>query len=72
MKKGVAKAEIDRTNKILERHLSNTSNICTVIDAVYVLGQTIEERKDWRGMKKKKEIKLGRIKYEDTKSWKAY
>ena len=46
MKKGVAKAEIDRTNKILERHLSNTSNICTVIDAVYVLGQTIEERKD--------------------------
>ena len=45
LKKAVAKAEIARANKILEKHLGNNSNICTVIDAVYAMGQTIEERK---------------------------
>ena len=28
LKKGVAKDEIDRANKILEKHLGNTNNIC--------------------------------------------
>ena len=45
LKKGVAKAEIARANKILEKHIGNTNNICTVMDAVYAMGQTIEERK---------------------------
>ena len=38
LKKGVANAEIGRSNKILEKHLGNTNNICTVIDAVCALG----------------------------------
>ena len=45
LKKGVAKAEIDRANKILEKDLGKTNNICTVIDAVYAMGPTKEERK---------------------------
>ena len=38
LKKGVANAEIGRSNKILEKHLGNTNNICTVIDAICALG----------------------------------
>ena len=34
LKIGVAKAEIGRPNKILEKHLGNTSNICIVIDSI--------------------------------------
>ena len=34
LKRWVAKAEIGRANKILEKHLDNTNNICTVIDVV--------------------------------------
>ena len=34
LKKGVAKAEIGRANKILEKHLGNTNNVCTVIDSI--------------------------------------
>ena len=56
-KNGVAKAEIDRANKILEKHLGNTNNICTVIDAVYAMGQTIEERKGVKRNEKRKENK---------------
>ena len=44
-KEGVAKAKIDRAYEILEKHLGNTNNVCTVIDAVYAMDQTIEERK---------------------------
>ena len=54
-KKGVAKAEISRANKILEKHLGNTNNVCTVIDAVYAMGQTIEERKGLKRNKKRKD-----------------
>ena len=34
LKIGVAKAEIGRPNKILEKHLGNTNNICIVIDSI--------------------------------------
>ena len=54
LKKGVANAEIARANKMLEKHLGNTNNICTVIDAVYAMGQTIEERKGLKRNKKKR------------------
>ena len=57
LKKGVAKAEIERANKILEKHLDNTNNIFTVIDAVYTMGQTIEERKGLKRNKKEQKIK---------------
>ena len=55
--KRVAKAEIGRANKILEKHLGNTNNICTVIDAVFAIGQTIEERKGLKRNEKRKEKK---------------
>ena len=57
LKKGVANTEIDRANKILEKHLGNTNNICTVIDAVYAKGQTIQERKGVKRNEKRKENK---------------
>ena len=56
-KKGVAKAEIDRANKILEKHLGNTNNICTVISAVYAMGKTTEERKGVKRNEKRNEKK---------------
>ena len=55
LKKGVAKAEIARANKILEKHIGNTNNICTVMDAVYAMGQTIEERKGLKRNEKRKD-----------------
>ena len=55
LKKRVAKAQIDRAKKILEKRLGNTNNICTVIDAVYATGQTIEERKGLKRNEKRKE-----------------
>ena len=57
LKKGVAKAKLGRANKILEKHLGNTNNICTVIDAVFAIGQTIEERKGLKRNEKRKEKK---------------
>ena len=55
LKKGVVKAEIARANKILEKHIGNTNNICTVMDAVYAMGQTIEERKGLKRNEKRKD-----------------
>ena len=57
LKKGVAKAEMGRANKILEKHLGKANNICTVIDAVYAMGQKIEERKGLKKNEKRKENK---------------
>ena len=56
-KYGVAKAEIGRANKIQEKHLGNTNNNCTVIDPVYAVDQTIEERKGLKKNEKRKEKK---------------
>ena len=55
--KRVAKAEIGRANKILEKHLGSTNNICTVIDGVYTMDQTIKERKGLKRNEKRKENK---------------
>ena len=41
----------------MEKHLGNTNNICTVIDAVYAMGQTIAERKGVKRNEKRKENK---------------
>ena len=38
IKRGISKAEIDRANKILDKHLYNIDNICKVVDAVYAMG----------------------------------
>ena len=45
LKKAVPKAEIERANRILEKKLKTTEDICKVVDAVYATGRTIEERK---------------------------
>ena len=42
LRERVAKAEIDRENKISKKHLDNTNNIFTVIDEVFAMDQTIE------------------------------
>ena len=44
-KKGVPDPEIDKANRILERHLNNTRDMCKVVDAVYAMGRAIEDRK---------------------------
>ena len=54
LKKGVAKTGISRANKILEKHLDKTNNSCTVIDSVYAMDQTIEERKGLKKNEKRK------------------
>ena len=54
IKRGISKSEIDRANKILDKHLDNIDNICKVVDAVYAIGRMIEERK---GLKRKEKRK---------------
>ena len=55
LKKGVPKAEIERANRIFEKKPENTEDICKVVDAVYAMGRTIEERnRIKRGDKRKK------------------
>ena len=46
LRERVAKAEIDRENKISKKHLDNTNNIFTVIDAVFAMDQMIEQIRD--------------------------
>ena len=46
LKKGVAKAEIDRKNKILEKHLGNANNICML------WAKQLRKGKDWSGLEK--------------------
>ena len=57
LKMGVSKVEFDRANKILEKHLDNNDDICKVVDAVYAMGRTIEERKGLKWKDKRKEQK---------------
>ena len=54
LKKGVLKAKNGRESKILEKHLGNTNNICTIKDTVYAMDQTIEERKGLKRNEKRK------------------
>ena len=57
LEKGVPKDQIDRANKILQKHLNNSDNICKVIDAVYAMGRTTEERKGLKRNQKRKKKK---------------
>ena len=50
----ITKVEFDNANKILENYLGETDDICKVIDAVYAMGRTIEERS---GIKREKGTK---------------
>ena len=51
LKMKIKKVEFDNANKILENYLGETDDICKVIDAVYAMGRTIEERS---GIKREK------------------
>ena len=57
LKNRVAKAEIDRSSKLLEKHLGNIGNISTVIDAIYAMDQTNEVRIGLKRNEKRKEKK---------------
>ena len=46
LKKRIAKAEVGRANKILEKQLGNTKNTCAVIEAVYAMGKQLRKEKD--------------------------
>ena len=54
LKTKTTKVEFDNANKILENYLGETDDICKVIDAVYAMGRTIEERS---GIKREKGTK---------------
>ena len=69
LKKRIAKAEVGRANKILEKQLGNTKSTCAVIEAVYAMGQTIEEREGLIKKEKKMKIRKDQIGgYENSKS----
>ena len=44
LKVNIKSTEIKNANRILQQHLSDTNDICKVVDAVYAIGRTIEER----------------------------
>ena len=52
--KSSSETETDRINKILERQVGNTNNICTVVDGVYATSRIIEKRKGLKQNEKKK------------------
>ena len=54
LRKGVTKTDIDRANKILEKHLGDTNNTCAVIGAIYTMGQTTEKKKGLKRKEKKR------------------
>ena len=44
LKVNIRETELANANKVLEQHLSNTDDICKIVDAVYAMGRAIEER----------------------------
>ena len=54
LKEKIKKEELERANKILKLHLEGNNDICKLIDAVYAMVKTIEERMGITGGRKKK------------------
>ena len=50
LKVNIRETELANANKVLEQHLSNTDDI--IVDAVYAMGRTIEERMGIKRFKK--------------------
>ena len=44
LKVDIKTTDIKNANRILQQHLSDTNDICKVVDTVYAIGRTIEER----------------------------
>ena len=60
LKERIKRKELENVNKVLEKHLNNTDDICKIVDEVYSMGRTIEELLGLkRGEKKKKRGKKG-------------
>ena len=57
IKRRIPKDDLERANKILEKYLEGNSDMCKLIDVVYVMARTIEERLGMKrkGKKKKKQ-----------------
>ena len=53
IKVNISETELANANKVLEKHLSNTDNVCEIVDAVYAMGRTIEKRMGIKRGKKK-------------------
>ena len=53
IKVNISETELANANKVLEKHLSNTDNVCKIVDAVYAMGRTIEKRMGIKRGKKK-------------------
>ena len=49
----ISETELANANKVLEKHPSNTDNVCKIVDAVYAMGRTIEGRMGIKRGKKK-------------------
>ena len=52
LKVSIRETESANANKVLKQHLSNTDDICKIVDAVHAMGRTIEERMGIKRFKK--------------------
>ena len=43
LKEKIKKMELENVNKVLEKHLSNTDDICQIVGVACAMGRTIEE-----------------------------
>ena len=62
LKVNIRETELANANKVLKKHLSNTDDVCKIVDAVYAMGRTIEERMGIKRCQKKTKKKGGRDK----------
>lgn len=44
LKVNIGEGELAHANNVLENHLGNTDDRCKIVDVVYAMGRTIEER----------------------------
>ncbi len=44
LKVKIREAELANANKVFDDHLNNTCDMCKIVDAVYAMGRTMEER----------------------------
>ena len=58
IKRRIPKDDLERANKILEKYLEGNGDMCKLIDAVYVMARTIEERLGMKRRGKKKETRM--------------
>ena len=71
IKVNTRKTEAANANKVLEKHLANTDDIYKIVDAVYAMGRTNEERIGLkRERKNKRKIREREMRTEGYENWK--